>query len=256
VSSEGDHRGWPFAEPRFPLPCDQVVARVCAARDAVATARFGRWSFSDLSAGTQVVCGIFHELIVQELSTLEGWRPGEPKREPDVVAVAEPQASYEVKTSSSMNGIAGNRYSSTLDAYDPDRYYLCVNFDARAFIVFRIRVGFIRREGWQPQRGRGNVAMLKREAVQSLRECYGEFMLDAPPTNIPGFGAKTMMLLQENGVATVRQLLLQMGRLGSVISRAQIEQASAYADRLTEHGVQVPTEEAPGTPTRRLPSGG
>ena len=142
-----------LAEPRFPLDDETVLQHVISANEALRQATFGRWQFSDLHPGTQVVCGLFHELIVKEFSIAPGWRVGVPKQEPDVANESDPGKSFEVKTSSSLNYIASNRYSWTNEAYNPDRYYLCVNFNARDFTLYRIRVGFIRKEAWRSQRG-------------------------------------------------------------------------------------------------------
>ncbi len=95
-----------LAKPCFPLNSEVVLQCVCAASNALQKATFGQWHFSELNPGTQVVCGILHELIVKEFSMLSDWRAGEPKKEPDVVNENDPQKGFEVKTSSSLRTIA------------------------------------------------------------------------------------------------------------------------------------------------------
>jgi hypothetical protein len=231
-----------LAEPRFPAPDDIVLDCVISASNALQGATFGRWRFAELQPGTQVVCGIFHELIVKEFSTLPEWRAGVPKTEPDVVNETAPQKSFEVKTSSSLNSIASNRYSWTHEAYDPDSYYLCVNFDPRGFTLYRVRIGFVKREAWRPQRGRGNVAMLKREALENLHECFGEFLLRAPVVNITSLGKKTANTLSSSGIHTVGELLASLNEVQDSLSRRQVENALNYARVLRAHGVELDAE--------------
>ena len=228
-----------LAEARFPLPDKTVLACVISANNALRQATFGQWRFSELHPGAQVVCGIFHELIVKEFSTLQGWRAGVPKQEPDVASEADPQESFEVKTSSSLSGIASNRYSWTNEAYDPDLYYTCVNFDARDLTLFRVRVGFIRRKAWRPQRGRGNVAMLKREALENLHECYGGFLLDAPVKSLPGFGEVTANTLANDGIRTIGGLLSNFTRVQHALSGRQAGSVLDYAQTLQANGVEI-----------------
>jgi len=81
--------------------------------------------------------------------------------------------------------------------------------------------------------------MLKQAARESLHECYGNFLLNAPVVNIAGFGEGATHKLSSAGILTVGELLANLDRVHYLLSRRQIVSALNYACVLQERGVAI-----------------
>ena len=87
--------------------------------------------------------------------------------------------------------------------------------------------------------------MLERKALDSLHECYGTFLLDAPVQNVAGLGEGTAEKLIEVGVLRVGELYQNLNKARPLLSRRQIAALRDYAGVLKEHGVGYDLEEQP-----------
>ena len=186
------------------LPCEKIVSCVEEAFDKLNQTTFGSVSILDASFPSQIFCSIFHELIVLEISKLPGWKAGKQGKEADLVHDSD--ISLQVKTNSSVDGIAGNRHSSKNLYSDPSEFYLCVNFIPKDCIC-KIRAGWVNSTSWKPQRGKGNASVLKKEHLQHLRFLYGEYLKEVNLISIEGIGDKSLEKLSDLGIHRVKDLL-------------------------------------------------
>lgn len=182
------------------LPHFMIESAVSSAFMLLNEATFGNIPLADLSISSQIECGLFHELIVHEISKYEGWRPGLQKKDCDLVHDSGLQ--IQVKTKSDPDGIAGNRYTNTSNYTDPSGFYLCVNFIPRNCIC-KIRAGWVEADGWKPQSGKGNAATLKKEARDSLEWITGPYIKGIHISALKGFGEKVVLSLQGIGIERV-----------------------------------------------------
>lgn len=172
---------------------EQIVDSVQRAFKNLNKATLGDLKLSDMTISKQVICGLFHELIVHEISKLPGWYAGEQKVEADLAHHSGLQ--LQVKTSTHPNNIAGNRYASGNLYNDPSEYYLCVNYIPFECIT-KIRSGFVKAENWNPQSGSGNAATLNKETLNSLCFLNGDYLRDVPLNYLDGIGEKTYLKLK------------------------------------------------------------
>lgn len=185
------------------LPKETIVQCIEEAFDKLQHGHFKDIPLSSLEVSKQVVCGLFHELIVHEISSLSGWRSGKQKIEADLVHTNGIQ--LQIKTSSSPDGIAGNRYSSQNQYTDPSEFYICVNFSPFRNIS-KIRAGFVPSDSWKPQQGKGNAASLKKEVLDALPFLSGSYIQSLPLFCIAGIGEKTTEKLTNKGFSYVRDI--------------------------------------------------
>lgn len=185
------------------LPKQTIVHCVEEAFDKLQDGQFKNIRLSSLEVSKQIICGLFHELIVHEISSLPNWRSGKQKVEADLVHTSGIQ--LQIKTSSSVDGIAGNRYSSQNEYSDPSEFYICVNFIPFQNIS-KIRAGFIPADSWKPQRGKGNAASLKKEVLDVLPFLFGSYIKTLPLSCISGIGEKTAEKLANKGFFRVKDI--------------------------------------------------
>lgn len=182
-------------EPLFEfLPQDIIVSCVEKAFENLNSGTFGEKSIRTMTLSKQVICGIFHELIVNEISQLPDWYPGKQGEEADIVHFDGLQ--LQVKTSTSFEGIAGNRYSSQNEYSDPSEFYLCVNFIPFKCIT-KIRAGFVESDSWKPQTGKGNAATLSLECLNAMPFLKGSYIEEILLSSIKGIGKSTLAKLGE-----------------------------------------------------------
>lgn len=186
------------------LPCDKIVSCVEEAFEKLNQTTFGSVSILDASFPSQIFCSIFHELIVLEISKVPGWRAGKQGKEADLVH--ESDVTLQVKTNSSVDGIAGNRHANKNQYADPSEFYLCVNFIPKDCIC-KIRAGWVNAASWKPQKGKGNASVLKKEHLRDLPLLYGDYLKETNLISIEGIGDKSLEKLSEKGIFRVKDLL-------------------------------------------------
>jgi hypothetical protein len=116
---------------------------------------------------------LLHELIPLEFASRhsDSWRRDQFGEDKDLVCLADDQYSIEIKTSSSANGLFGNRsYAQPArgDKKSKSGYYLAVNFDGfKGAIptprIRKIRFGWLDHTDW-----RGQLAASGQAATPSL----------------------------------------------------------------------------------------
>jgi hypothetical protein len=188
------------------IATNDVVNAVEKAFSELNKGSFGEWTVENMSLSPQVLCGIFHELIVNEISKLPGWRPGLQKKEFDIVHDSGIQ--LQVKTKSDSEGIAGNRYSSKTEYSDPSGYYLCVNFLPKDSIC-KIRIGWVEADWWKPQNGNGNASVLPKDKLNELVFLYGDYLKSLNLIAVESFGEKTIEKLKTENITTLSDFLNQ-----------------------------------------------
>ena len=182
---------------------EETVEAVTKAFDNLNMATLGDLKLSKMNISKQVVCGLFHELIVHEIAKLPGWYAGEQKVEADLAHKSGLQ--LQVKTSTSAKNIAGNRYASGNLYSDPSEYYLCVNYIPFECIT-KIRSGFVQSDSWNPQNGSGNAAFLSKDTLNKLSFLGGEYLLNLPLNCIEGIGEKAYSNLKDNSLERLEDI--------------------------------------------------
>lgn len=149
---------------RFPLNMDLVTSVVERAWDdffnsSIGTAqlRFGL----EIFLPPQATGVILERLISIELARRDHrWRNGQGKNEKDIVCSFDEQFSFEIKTSSSLNGVFGNRstgHKSSASTKHRSGYYLVINYKLPkegdlGRKIRKIRFGWIDDEDWIGQK--------------------------------------------------------------------------------------------------------
>ena len=162
----------------YPLSSSDLVAVVQGAWEGIFESSIGRGNYRigrEILPQPQVMGFLLHELIPLELERTHAgeWRRGTPAGEPDSVCIANLSRSFEIKTSSSSNGIFGNRsYAQEGSARKRSHagYYLAVNFEKFETATRRpeltlIRFGWLDGGDWIGQKAQtGQQARLTPEA--------------------------------------------------------------------------------------------
>jgi hypothetical protein len=123
---------------QYPLQAEEMVGVVLQAWRDIFDSRLGPKAFQigkDIFPQPQIMAFLLHELIPLELATRypQQWRRDSSGAEKDLVYIPDERFSLEIKTSSSVSGIFGNRsYAQpTLgNKKSKSGYYLAVNFDS------------------------------------------------------------------------------------------------------------------------------
>jgi hypothetical protein len=147
----------------FPLNQDLLVSITELAWKDIFSLRIGE---SDLIIGqniylpAQAIGVILENLIAFHLSKLDNrWKGGEAKNDKDIVCSFDNCYSFEIKTSSSKNGIYGNRSTGFLSqnrTKNRTGYYLIINYkipkkNDTTSKLWKIRFGWIDDEDWVGQ---------------------------------------------------------------------------------------------------------
>lgn len=150
---------------KHPLKSAEIVEVVLQSWDDIFDSKLGPKGFQigkDIYPQPQIMAFLLHELIPLELASRHpnGWRRDLFGTDKDLVCIADENFSIEIKTSSSANGIFGNRsYAQPTqgDKKSKSGYYLAVNFDgfneeniARRSIR-KIRFGWLDHIDWKGQ---------------------------------------------------------------------------------------------------------
>ena len=171
-----------------PLAVDEIVAVVLQSWSDIFDSKLGPKAFQigkDIYPQPQIMAFLLHELIPLEFASRhpEGWRRDQFGNDKDLVCAADEQFSIEIKTSSSANGVFGNRsYAQPTqgDKKSKSGYYLAVNFDgfnegstARPRIRL-VRFGWLDHSDWKGQAAAsGQAATPSKEAKkQKLLTLY------------------------------------------------------------------------------------
>lgn len=185
------------------LPREKIVSCVEEAFEKLNQTSFGSVSILNASFPSQIFCSIFHELIVLEISEQPGWKAGKQGKEADLVH--ESGVSLQVKTNSSVDGIAGNRHANKNQYSDPSEFYLCVNFIPKDCIC-KIRAGWVNAVSWKPQKGKGNAAVLKKEHLREMPLLYGNYLKEVNLISVDGIGDKSLEKLSDLGIYRMKDL--------------------------------------------------
>ena len=156
-----------------PVTGEELRDLVAVAWDAIFASSVGLLRIgTDILPQPQVIGFFLHELIPVELAKIDSnWRRGRGS-EKDAHYAPEPRFSFEIKTSSHLRDIFGNRsYAQVSEARGKEKsgYLLAVNFekfggDARPKIT-RIRFGWLDHSDWVGQKSQtGQQAHLSHEA--------------------------------------------------------------------------------------------
>jgi hypothetical protein len=150
---------------RHPLSASEIVDVVLGAWDSIFVSSMGSHGFRigvDIFPKPQIMGFFLHELIPLEFATRypKGWRKEVSKEDKDIVCTTDGRYSIELKTSSSVRGIFGNRsyaQSGSRAIKGKSGYYLAVNF--QKFVEKRnrpevtlIRFGWIDAADWIGQK--------------------------------------------------------------------------------------------------------
>lgn len=186
------------------VAADRLVTCVETAFRHLLHTRSGPYTLQEMRIEKQNICGLFHSLIVTEIvGQLPGWREGRQGVEPDIVH--DSGLTLQVKTRSTPDGIAGNRYTNQNHYADPSEYYLCVNFLPHDSIC-KIRAGWVEADWWKPQTGNGNASTLKKEWLETLPLLEGTYLEDLNLAAVPGIGEKTLAALHEQQIYRLKDL--------------------------------------------------
>ena len=150
---------------QHPLSTTEVVEVVLQSWNDIFSSRFGRSAYKigrDIFPSPQIIAFLLHELIALELSTRypDKWRRDLSKKEKDLVYIPNDTYSTEIKTSSSVSSIYGNRsYAQENSAGRKHKagYYIAVNFQrlserTRNPQVTLIRMGWLDHSDWRGQK--------------------------------------------------------------------------------------------------------
>lgn len=121
----------------FPLSQDYLVSLVLKSWEAVLKTKIAdRWSIAyDIQPKPQIMGFFLHEIIGQYIQAdfSDSWRKEKYANDKDVVYIANPDFSFEIKTSSDKNKIFGNRsYAQKVQnsgKKSKSGYYLAINFE-------------------------------------------------------------------------------------------------------------------------------
>jgi hypothetical protein len=186
------------------LSPEMIACCVTRAFDNLCSGTFGSRKLSDMSAVSQVICGVLHELIVQEISELPGWSKGEQKVDFDVVH--ESGLQLQIKTKSGAEGIAGNRYAPDSEYLEASGFYLCVNFLPFECIC-KIRSGWVESSWWVSQSGKGNASTLPKDKLDLLDFIPGQYLENLHLLAVDGVGHKTWEKLSLIGFNKISDLM-------------------------------------------------
>lgn len=177
------------------LPRFRIVECVENAYSSLINSMLGKKNIYNIFIENQTICSLFHSLIVTEIIHYDSdWRSGIQGNECDLVHKS--GISLQIKTKSSVDGIAGNRYFNK-NVYSPnDEFYICVNFLPFDSIC-KIRAGLIKPGWWKSQSGNGNSAVVKKEYLDFLPTLFGSYIKDLNFASISSFGKKTINQLKK-----------------------------------------------------------
>ena len=150
---------------QHPLETGEVVDVVLLTWDEIFCSRIGSKDFrigKDIYPQPQIMAFFLHELIPLEFSSRypKKWRRDSSGADKDLVCVADESFSVEIKTSSSADGVYGNRsYAQPTQGNKKAKsgYYLAVNFagfDPETSAqprVRKIRFGWLDHSDWHGQ---------------------------------------------------------------------------------------------------------
>lgn len=163
----------------FPLPTDELVEVVLDSWADIFRSKIGKTSFrigKEIFPQPQIMGFLLHELIPLNLASRhpDKWRRGLAATESDAKCLFNDACSFEIKTSSSTNGIFGNRsYAHVSETAKKRRsgYMLAVNFqkfisEAENPTLTLIRFGWLEPTDWIGQTAEsGQQARLTKEAI-------------------------------------------------------------------------------------------
>jgi len=166
---------------------EKLVEAIQLAWDDIFTSTFGPKKLRigvDLFPQPQILGFLLHELIPPRIQlSFEGWRKDQSADEKDLVYIAKPELSVEIKTSSNPNNIYGNRSYAQVGTSgtkkDKSGFYIGVNFqkctrDTPSPTIVRVRFGWLDADDWTGQAAAtGQQASLSREVRDGkLLELY------------------------------------------------------------------------------------
>jgi len=151
---------------RYPLKREEITEVVLQAWKDIFDSRLGPKGFQigkDIFPQPQIMAFLLHELIPLEFATRhpQEWRRDLSGADKDVVYIPDDRFSLEIKTSSSANGIFGNRsyaQPTQTDKKSKSGYYLAVNFagfdeqDTALPSIRLIRLGWLDHSDWVGQK--------------------------------------------------------------------------------------------------------
>jgi len=172
-------------------------------------------SINDLPLPATVIGYFFEKLFAKKLSDLTGqqWRGGH-GGEKDLVCVADPSLSIEIKASGQMGlKIFGNRsfgqelMPGSSGKKEKSGYYITVNFYGTKLSL--IRFGWIDGSDWQAQKSAtGQMAGLGPAVYKGkLFPIKGGYTLNAPVNLLDGVGPKKAVELMGAGISSIRDVL-------------------------------------------------
>ncbi len=148
-----------------PLDSAEIVDVVLASWKSIFVSRIGTRGFhigKEILPKPQIIGFLLHELIPLELSARypKDWRGDKAANEKDLVYVPNDRFSIEVKTSSNVKHIFGNRsyaQGTAKDKKTKSGYYLAVNFqkfspDEEIPTILLVRFGWIDSSDWIGQK--------------------------------------------------------------------------------------------------------
>lgn len=131
----------------------------------------------DFKPTGQLIGNLLHILIPKYMGELDSdFRIGITKEEKDIIWEKHKDFSIEIKTSSSKNGVYGNRsYNKSETHKSKNSYYLVINYknftDETKGCITCIRVGVIKKDDWKSQDSEsGQQSYLKDKSI--LEELY------------------------------------------------------------------------------------
>lgn len=147
----------------FPLSSENILYFVDKAWNDLFNSRIGTRGLKiglDIILPAQAMGVLLERLIAVEMqNSIPGWRGGNTKNEKDIVCTINDYFSFEIKTSSSVNGLYGNRSTGNLASNRTkfrSGYYLVINYKNpsetdRSMAIYNVRFGWIDDSDWVGQ---------------------------------------------------------------------------------------------------------
>lgn len=189
---------------------------------------------ADLRVPATIVGYFFEVLFARELQRRSPtlWRGNQSKDAKDVVYIADPGLSIEVKASGQCGfKIYGNRShgqkseNALFEKKEKSGFYITVNFFNQKLTL--IRFGWIDVDDWDPQKApTGQMAALKPSVYdRKLLAINGAYRQHAPILLLDGVGESTALQFAGVGINTIGDLISFDGELPARLRRIKVQNA-------------------------------
>src|SRR5271157_702874 len=237
------------------FPNEVLVNTVELAFEKFCAGTFGDRCFdTDFVPPLSVQEKLLRDLIVIELSHLEGWRHGKGFKEKDVIYKSDKNRAALVIVSADPVGFRQNRKVYRIERdVNPQGHYIAVNFTPSLMLndavtpayLAQIRTGYlkIQRTSTQAQQF---VISIKFNDLRLLKLAKGPYLHNAPLTILRGVGRAAVRELEKRNIFALGQLLDDNAR--NVVEKYLKPQAAVDLDKYLIYLEKTPAPVAPSTP--------